>query len=90
MIFNMSAQEFFVGFAGRGGQRSRGDGRGVLALAPRRPVATVETGGSRKQERDGAGMLDPERIVLHCDGALVGARARWHSKLIPSPSSVVA
>src|SRR5271157_3625749 len=64
------------GFAGRGGQRSRSDGRGVLALAPGRPFATVETCGSRKQERDGAGMLDPERIVLHYDGALVGVRAK--------------
>src|SRR5271157_926032 len=77
------AQELFVGFAGRGGQRSRGDGRGVLALAPRRPVKTVETSRRRKQERDGAGMLDPERIVLHYDGALAGVRAQVAFELHP-------
>src|SRR5271157_1508614 len=83
MILNMSAQELFVGFVGRGGQRSRGDGRGVLALVPRRPVKTVETSRRRKQERDGAGMLDPERIVLHYDGALAGVRAQVAFELHP-------
>ncbi len=75
VVGEVAFEELGVGAAGGGGERARGLGAFVAALAARGFAGAVEAGGGGEQEGDGVGAGDGDRGVRGGGGAALGEHA---------------